>query len=56
MASVSDDALKTGAGDAHVLRRLDLGQPFSVGEAQGLQFLLEQRDVAQPVQGAPVGL
>ena len=45
-ASLGDDALKGGAGNAHALGRLGLGQALQVGEAQGFHLLVEQRDAA----------
>ena len=48
--SLSHHALERRPGDAHLFRRLGLGQALQIGQAQGLQFLLEQRDLAELIQ------
>jgi hypothetical protein len=48
-AGSGHDALEGGARDAHALGRLLLGQTFQVGQAQGLEFLLQEADTAQPL-------
>ena len=50
-AGAAYDTLKRGARDAHVLGRVSLPHALKVGEAQGLQFLVEQCDATQSVQG-----
>ena len=50
-AGAGDRALKGGSRDRHTPRGLGLGQTLEIGQSQGLQLLVEQLDMAQPIQG-----
>jgi hypothetical protein len=49
-AALGQDALEGGAGDIHAPGCLLLGQTFEIGQAQGLELLLQEADAAQSLQ------
>lgn len=49
-ASVGNHPLKGRARDSHPSGGLGLSQPFQIGQAKGLEFLLKQDDSRQAVQ------
>jgi hypothetical protein len=44
VAGLGDDTLKGGTGNAHAPGRLNLAQALQVGQAQGFQLLMKERD------------